>query len=199
MINRDYFFSSYKESFGTLSASKKTALSFLLDKLDSCPSFNLASEYAYILATVKHECNDTYKPVVEGYWLSGNRKLKLYNYYKKNNPKALKTIFPNGTAGLTYEGRGYVQCTHDYNYKKFSKLLSIDLTGTPDLAMDKETAWNILEIGMFKGLFTTVKLSKHISEDNVDYYEARTVINGHNEAGKIAAYAEQFYDCIEFE
>ena len=198
MIIREHFYKTYKEKFSKLNQPKVDALNFILDKLDKSKKFSLASEYAYILATIKLECNDTYLPVAEGYWIKSNRKKALYKYYAANNPGALRTIFPNGASGISYEGRGFVQCTHNFNYAEFTKLLKINLTGKPDLAMEPETAWKICEIGMYKGIFTKKKLSEFVNESKTDYRNARRVINGLDRAEMIAGYARDFYDCIEF-
>ena len=59
MINRYNFYKNYRAKFGRLNQSQVEGLNFLLDKLDASKVFNLATEYAYILATIKHECSDT--------------------------------------------------------------------------------------------------------------------------------------------
>ena len=42
-----------------------------------------------------------------------------------------------------YHGRGYVQLTHDYNYKKYGDRLGIDLLNNPELALDGDVAARI--------------------------------------------------------
>ena len=42
-----------------------------------------------------------------------------------------------------YHGRGYIQLTHDYNYKKYGDMFGVDLINNPDLAMDGELAAKI--------------------------------------------------------
>jgi len=199
MINRDKFFNGYKEKFGSLKQTQVDALNFLLQKLDESQKFNLANEYAYILATIYHETNATFLPVIEGYWMKQKRVQKLYNYYNSHNRSALKTIFPNGVEGKTYEGRGYVQLTHNDNYEKMGDEIGVDLLSNPDSAMEPENAWKILEAGMLRGLFTGKKLSSYVNEDHTDYPGARKVINGVNEKDRIAGYAEKFEEIIDFE
>ena len=200
MINRDKFFSGYKEKFGSIKQqSQVAALNFLLNKLDESQVFNLANEYAYILATIYHETNATFLPVIEGYWMKQNRVQKLYNYYNNHNRPALRTIFPNGVNGKTYEGRGYVQLTHDWNYERLGGEIGVELLSAPDKAMEPENAWKILEAGMSRGLFTGKKLSSYVNEDKTDYPGARKVINGVNEKDRIAGYAEKFEEIIDFE
>lgn len=46
--------------------------------------------------------------------------------------------FPDG--GPQYRGRGWIQLTHDYNYKACGEFLKMDLLGNPDLAVDPEVS-----------------------------------------------------------
>ena len=184
-----------KHPFGKLTESQEDSLSFILAKL-SDSTIQDPRQQAYVIATIKHETANTYKPVVEGYYLSGNRVQKLYRYYESNNPKALKTIFPNGVKGVNYLGRGFVQLTHFDNYFKFGKLLSIDLVGEPDLAMIPHTAWIITELGMTKGLYTGKKLDDYFNIDETDFYRARQIINRMDKAMEIKEYAEKIFQTI---
>lgn len=176
MIKRELFFSKYREHFGALKQSQVDGLNFLLDKLDESEKFNLANEYAYILATIKHECAEKYKPIKE------------YG----------SAAYLRGKAYWPYIGRGYVQLTWFANYKRFGELLGIDLVGNPNLALEPETSWKILEIGMHSGLFTGRKLSTYVNENKTDYFNARRVVNILDRAELIASYAEKFEDCIDF-
>ena len=45
--------------------------------------------------------------------------------------------------GKRYKGRGYIQLTHDYNYKKYGDLIGVDLVNNPDLAADPQNAAKI--------------------------------------------------------
>ncbi len=177
MINRESFYAGYKLHFGSLKQSQVDGINFLLDKLDESSVFNLASEYAYIFSTIKHECAEKYKPVTE---YGSPAYLKSKKYYP-------------------YIGRGYVQLTWKGNYQTFASLLDLDLVNGPGLALDPENSWKILEVGMSKGLFTGKKLGDFINEHLFDYKNARRVINGIDRAVLLAGYAEKFYECITFE
>ena len=170
-------------------------LRFIINKLKSS-SIQSPRQQAYVIATIKLETNYTYEPVVEGYWLGANRIRKLFKYYQLNNPKALKTIFPHGYYP-TYEGRGYVQVTHDFNYQMFSNKLGLDLVHNPDLALEPETAWKICELGMTQGLFTGKKLSDYFTEDETHWYDARRIINGTDRAKQFADTARIIYEIME--
>ena len=51
---------------------------------------------------------------------------------------------PNGkVVPAKYHGRGYIQLTHDYNYKKYGDRLGIDLLNNPELALDGDIAARI--------------------------------------------------------
>jgi predicted chitinase len=41
------------------------------------------------------------------------------------------------SGGDAYHGRGYIQLTHDYNYKKFGDKVGVDLLSNPDLLLSK--------------------------------------------------------------
>lgn len=45
--------------------------------------------------------------------------------------------------GKKYKGRGYIQLTHDYNYKKYGDIIGVDLLNNPDLAADPTNAAKI--------------------------------------------------------
>lgn len=173
MIARSKFFDGYKREFGTY----KDSIEFLLNKLDE--SFiNDARWMSYILATIQHETANTYLPVTE----YGS---KAYLRGKKYYP---------------YIGRGFVQLTHDYNYKKFGKELGIDLYNNPNLANDPEIAWKVLELGMTsrKVNFTGKVLGDYFNE-KTDWVNARRIINGRDRAEHIANIGKKFYKIIEFE
>ena len=42
-----------------------------------------------------------------------------------------------------YHGRGYIQLTHDYNYKKYGDRIGVDLLNNPELALDGDIAARI--------------------------------------------------------
>ena len=131
------------------------------------------SQIAYILATVQHETNDSFQPVREAYFL-GEPKAENYRTTLRYYP---------------YYGRGYVQLTWDYNYREYSNLLGLDLMNNPDWVMRPEISLFILIDGMKRGVFTALKLDDYIFGSLVDFYNARRIINGTNEADLIQNYA----------
>lgn len=194
-INRKAFYDNYRKHFGKLTQPIVDSLELLINKLET-GLFKLPTQMAYMLATIYHETAGTFHPVVEGYWIKKNRVAVLWNYYRQNNPVALKSIFPNGVTGLTYEGRGYVQITHEWNYDKFG------LKETPEKALDPKIAFLVMEKGMANGLFTGKTLQQYVNENTTDYIKARKVINGLDRAQLIAGYAvklEQGIDLVSDE
>jgi putative chitinase len=172
MIDRKYFYAHFP--FRPLKQKQVDAINFILDKLDESDTFTSPEQTAYVLSTIKHETADTYMPIAE---------------YGKG--KGRRYAKPDIETGKVYYGRGYVQLTWKYNYARMGELLNIDLVNDPDLAMQPEIAWKILELGMSRGLFTAKKLSDYINDKKCDFYNARKVINGLDCAKMIAGYAER--------
>ena len=181
MIIRQTFYDGFRREFGKLTQEKLNAIEFILNKLDNSERFNKANEYAYILSTIKHETADSFLPIRE---------------FGKGKGKSYGRLYPNGNV---YYGRGYVQITWDYNYKKLGKILNVPLYEKPDLALVPDIAYDIMEYGMFYGFFTGKKLGDYVNENKSDYYNARRVINGTDKAELIKGYAEKFYNIIYFD
>lgn len=133
----------------------------------------LPEQVAYVLATVEWETNRTFKPVREAYWKSEEWRRRNLRYYP-------------------YYGRGYVQLTWEANYRKYAKILGIDLVGNPDLALEPEIALFILVHGFKTGAFTGKKLEDFVKEDGYDFIQARRCINALDKAEEIAALAEKY-------
>ena len=81
-----------------------------------------------------------------------------------------------------YYGRGYVQITWDYNYKKFGTQTGVDLLRNPDLALRPDIAGKIICYGMAKGAFTGKGLSNYFSSTTADWTNARRIVNGVDKA-----------------
>lgn len=83
-INKEYFINNYHRLFGKkLSEEKKNNIFLITDTFEADEEMKSLRWLAYILATGMHESNDTFKPVVEGYWIKPEAKRLnvLYNYY----------------------------------------------------------------------------------------------------------------------
>lgn len=181
MIDRKKFYAEYKNQFGALSQEQVDALNLLLKAVDTHDSNTDVRHLAYIFATVMHETARTYKPLKE--------------YGRGRGRRYGKATGPYGHA---YYGRGYVQLTWDYNYKKQAAKLGIDFYKHPDLVMEPENAYRILVEGMKDGDFTGKGLDRYINDSNTDYYTARKIVNGLDKAGTIAGYARKFQKIFEY-
>jgi Putative peptidoglycan binding domain len=171
-------------SFGVLSESQKSGLGTLLQALIQDPDIADLRWSAYMLATVKHECANTWQPIVE----FGKGAGRAYGV-----PVAVAdqdgTIIRN-----TYYGRGFVQLTWRENYLSLGQSIGLGrgLEINPDLALDPSIAYRIMSYGMRHGTFTGKSLAKYINKDGVDYLNARRIINGLDRAAVIQGYAKRF-------
>lgn len=130
----------------------------------------LRNQAAYVLATAYHESAHTMKPIAE---MGSQFYLRSRRYWP-------------------YIGRGYVQLTWDYNYKKASTKLGVDFMVHPELLMQAQYAVPILVEGMKDGWFTGKKLSDYIDLQHSDFLDARREINSMDKASLIAGYATQY-------
>jgi putative chitinase len=97
-----------------------------------------------------------------------------------------------------YYGRGLVQLTWDYNYKKMGPKIGIDLYNNPDLALEVRYAIPIMFIGMKEGLFTGKKFADFFNPTKEDWVNARRIINGLDKAKTIAGHARKYYSAISY-
>jgi hypothetical protein len=178
-INRDRFFASYSAAFGTPSQPQKDGLREILDAAEADTEITDIRWLAYMLATVKWECADRWKPIEEFGKGSGR---------KYGTPVTVTD--PSGKSFTNvYYGRGYVQLTWDWNYRQFGNFLKNRLLYEPQLALDPDIAYQVMSYGMRHGSFTGVGLGKYINATGCDYVNARRIINGTDQAQKIAGFA----------
>lgn len=151
--------------------------------LDSCIKHDVTNtkQIAYILATAYHESR--LKPIEEigkGAGKDYGKRLKMGDGPKHRIPY----IAPD----KLYYGRGFVQITWYENYEAFGRLLHIDLLQHPEFALQVDYAADIAVIGMQKGIFTGVSLSKYFNDKTTDPVNARKIVNGLDQANLIASY-----------
>lgn len=180
-IDRQKFFDAYKAAFGALTDAQVDGLKALLAAAEGDPQVTDLRWLAYMMATVKHECADRWKPIEE----FGKGQGHSYG-------KPVTVTDPEGkTYTNAYYGRGYVQLTWDYNYRSMGSALQNRLLYEPSLALDADVAYRIMSLGMRKGSFTGKKLADYINASGCDYVNARRIINGTDQAQKIAGYAQK--------
>lgn len=176
MIDQKYFFDEVRRrlSGGHLTLSQVDGFEFLLGKIDETELDPRWS--AYMLATAWHETGFEMQP---------------------NSEKGSEAYFAKKKYGYQWRGRGYVHLTWESNYEKFGRILSIPLVEDPDWALEPETAWEIMLVGMTKGLFTGVGLAKYFNDEVTRWSAARAIINGTDCADKIAGYATIIFDAMK--
>ncbi|MER8385247.1 carboxypeptidase [Mesorhizobium sp. M1380] len=187
-MNRPAFFAAVRSAFGPLAATQVAGFTLILDQAERVKT--PLDHLAYMLATTYWETGRTMQPVAEANWV------KNAEAWRKTHLR----YWP-------YYGRGYVQLTWDYNYKKatdyFRNVLkvNVDFVKNPELVMRPEYAVVILFVGMEQGWFTGKKLADYMDgidegdvEDLREMLEARRIINGVDkkvEIGKIGLVFEQ--------
>jgi putative chitinase len=191
MIDRDIFFDSVRLSpfGGSLTQAQVDGMNYLLEVWEwgwEKPNPRDGNKWlAYCLATAYHETGAKMTPVAE----NGG---KAYG----NPPKSYWN--PVGPYKKAYYGRGHVQLTWEDNYKKGQQRLK-DVYGLdvlihphPELMLDDRPSALILFDGMSVGWFTGVGLPKYFNGTTEDPYNARRVVNGTDQAQKIAGYYQNF-------
>jgi putative chitinase len=174
-VDATKFFDGVRTKFGPLSQSQVDGFNSLITNIETDAAIAYGCWDAYMLATVWHETATTCEPIEE---------------YGKGHGRPYGV--PDPVTGQTYYGRGYVQLTWKINYEKFTALLGVDLVDNPSLALHPFNAYRIMSIGMTKGLFTGKSLEDYTNAGDLDYVNARRIINGLDRADLIAGYAESF-------
>jgi len=123
---------------------------------------------AYALATIQHETAGTMQPIRE---YGGPQQAARLGY----------------SGGTNYYGRGYIQLTHDYNYKQMGQRIGLgdSLYRNPDLALDPEISARILA-----AYFKDKGVAQLAQQGN--FIAARRPINPDNKGRLIAGYANQY-------
>ena len=180
-MSRSEFYKAVRPMFhGILSQAQVDGIEALLAATGGLP----ITHRAYLMATVRHETDQTMQPITE----YGGRKY----FGKYDTGKLAKELGNTPEAdgdGYLYRGRGYVQLTGRANYAKAGAALGVDLLAKPDLALQPTVAADILVRGCSDGWFTGKKLSDYLPGD---YRGARRVVNGTDKADLIAGYAREF-------
>lgn len=187
-IDHAKFFTGYREAYVRLSQDVVNGIEQIGQHMESDSDLTDLRWAAYMLATVKHECGNEWRPITE----RGNR--AYFNKYEPGTKigKNLGNTQPGD--GWLYRGRGYVQLTGRANYAAMTKALGLgpeeDLVKDPDQALRPMISYRIMSYGMRNGTFTGKKLSDYISGDKCDYKNARRIINGLDRWDVIKGYAE---------
>ena len=180
-FDRSIYFVQHEANFGSPSSSQRAGLNMLLGFIESDPALILDANFthlrwaAYIMATTREETGYTYMPVEENGEGAG------YPYG-----------IPDPITGYAYYGRGYVQLTWKNNYILLGNVLGVDLVNNPTLALDPQIAYKVMSYGMRAGAFTGVGLDNYITDAATDYFNARRIVNGTDQAQSVADAAAKF-------
>jgi hypothetical protein len=171
----------------TLGPKRRAALAELLDYINADKDWQHLRHVAYTLATVRHETGGTFKPIKEWRAPEGTAHRKLQDRYWHTG----------------FYGRGFVQLTWDWNYRKAGQKLAGQWLGGvqihadtleqhPDFLLRPAISYAVLARGLREGWFTGKKLGDYITETATDYVRARRCVNGNDRAQMIATYAQEF-------
>jgi putative chitinase len=187
--DRKFFFDKVRADLfhGTLTQSQVDGMNYLLEVWEWGFEANNPNDgtmwLAYALATFYHETAQTMQPIEE---------------YGRGSGKSYGQ--PAGPYGQCYYGRGHVQLTWEANYKNGQQYLKdrygVDANIYPDASkmLDSQTSALISYDGMVYGWFTGVGLPKYLSKSKgiEDPVNARRIVNGTDQASKIAGYYWKF-------
>lgn len=184
----DHFKTYFKQYFG-LTTTKGEDFNGFVDKLKNDPDISDVRWAAYMLATAYIETAYSFNPVSESGKGAGRDYAQEVEVTDVDGIRGKK----NGKYKNVYYGRGYVQLTWDYNYKKVGAAIGqgTKLYINPDLALDKEIAYKVASFGMRNGSFSGHKLSQFLNSSKTDYLNARSIINGTDRNKEIAEIAKR--------
>ncbi len=186
IYNKEKFFEGYRQHFGRrLKQRKVDALDLMINKANHTFTNMSIPQFAYILATAYHETGGKMLPVKEI-----RQRIRLTERQKEVRRLQDRYWFTG------YYGRGLVQITHEKNYRVMGGILGIPLAKNPDLALRLDVAIDLLFYGSLIGKYTGRKLSDYISGGSRDYFNARRVINGTDQAANVAGYAMKFEEIL---
>jgi hypothetical protein len=197
-FNTDNFLKLYSLQYPTpaLGADAKAGLTHLLNAIIVDTEVTNIAWAAYMLATVKLECGNTWRAIEEYGKGAGHDYGKAVSIADPTDATGKKKI------SNTYYGRGFVQLTWETNYQKMDTALGLSgkesLHVYPANALDSTIAYKIMSYGMRNGSFTGKKLSDYITSNATDYKNARRIINGQDKADLIKGYAEDFEFILRF-
>lgn len=192
MIDTIRLIELYQETFGApMSADAAANLRDLARRLHEDAAMTDPRWRAYALATARTEAGRDFAIRTE----QGPR--AYFDRYEAGTKlgNTLGNLQPGD--GFLYRGRGYVQITGRANYAKFSPLVGLDLVADPDAALRSDIAYEVLSLGMLRGLFTGRRLAHYLYETVRDYVGARRIINGQDRALNIALDAENFESILK--
>ena len=192
-LDRTLFFANARGALfgGRLRQEQVDGCNAILDRWESDYPDADRRWLAYLLGTAFHETAQRMAPIHE---------FGSSAYFERRYGPGTRVGRELGNAcigdGARFHGRGFVQLTGRRNYAHWSRRLSIDLLGEPDLVLEPEIAARILVEGSVRGTFTGRSLGDYFNEERDDWHHARRIINGLDRAAHIAGLGRRFLTAL---
>lgn len=190
-FNRKLFFDEYRERFKAPTPAQVAGIERLLTGFETYNGWwDNVDQIANAFAQVKHETNESFMPVVEGYYLARSTPP---DYTGKS--ERVKH-FQEGLRYYPHFGMGDIQLTWKENYAEQDHLIrkyfpervsefekragqKFDMIKNPRQALDPWISFCVFTIGMCLGTFREGHtLDRYINAKNVDHFTARNIVNG---------------------
>ena len=118
-IDHTAFFNGYRAAYGKLAQAVISGIELLGRNMEADPSLRNLQWGAYMLATIKHECADTFQPITE----KGPK--SYFDKYDLGTPLGKQLGNTVKGDGHLFRGRGFVQITGRANYQKLGGKLAL--------------------------------------------------------------------------
>ncbi len=190
-INTRFFFDTVNSTLfeRSIAPEQIVGLSLILKYWSNAHGDKDDRYLAYILATIHHETNATFEPVLG----------EVGPDIEDQEPIRARILWnPEPGDGEKYRSRGFFGLEGKYRYSDFSERLGVDLVNDPDLAMVPEIAIAIAVKGMIAGAFTGKRLEDFFYRGRQDWEGARLIIGGRGHDALIASHARRYYAAISY-
>lgn len=198
-INRKVFYERYRAKYAGLKQVQVNTYEAIFDFWDSRSVLVDERWLAYILATAFHETGRRMAPIREGFCSNDASSVRCVT--KMFEQKRIRQNYALAHRnGYSYFGRGLVQLTHGYNYKRIGQFIGLgdQLYDNPSLVLNVEVSVKILCVGMLIGSFVPRhNLERYFNAIDEDWTGARRMINGTDKKELIKSYALNFLSFIE--
>jgi hypothetical protein len=102
-----------------------------------CPVANVATYGPLILQALADRNQHSVRSLAGAL---GTIAIETASTFKPLHEYGTRSDWEGYSGGADYAGRGFIQLSHDYNYRAAGEAIGVDLLGNPDLAMQPEIA-----------------------------------------------------------